>query len=244
MKKRLALLLVAVMGMSSLGQAAYAAEDFGYYGGIISEDTGEQDISELDIITESILPETESEEYGQAGEIPSAAGLVEENPEADVLASDAALQDGLSETDWPDEEIFIAEDGEDADDGGESPDDPGNSAGESFTVEPEKNEIVEDIPTHEASEDLSELLEAAEADETASEADFIYIEQDNGSIQILNYTGTSTNVTMPGEISGKMVESFVSSAFSSNTFIKKVVLPESIAACRRSEQERSRDAGR
>ena len=115
MKKRLALLLVAVMGMSSLGQAAYAAEDFGYYGGIISEDTGEQDISELDIITESILPETESEEYGQAGEIPSAAGLVEENPEADVLASDAALQDGLSETDWPDEEIFIAENGEDAD---------------------------------------------------------------------------------------------------------------------------------
>lgn len=63
----------------------------------------------------------------------------------------------------------------------------------------------------------------------ATYGDFTY-EVTDGKATITGYTGTETNVTVPGEVDGYTVTAIGNSAFSGNNTIRKVVLPETIVS--------------
>lgn len=69
----------------------------------------------------------------------------------------------------------------------------------------DENEISEEEIEETIFEEVTEdaLLYA----DAASGNTFMYIEQDDGTLQILSYTGSSTEVTVPSQIDGKTVSS-------------------------------------
>lgn len=64
--------------------------------------------------------------------------------------------------------------------------------------------------------------------ETLKSGDFEYTVLSDGTLEISNYTGTATEVTVPEKIDGKNVTSIGSSAFSENKSLESVELPESV----------------
>lgn len=65
--------------------------------------------------------------------------------------------------------------------------------------------------------------------EANAEADFIYNELEDGSIEITGYTGEDTTITIPKQIDGKLVTSIGASAYFNNTMIKSIRIMDGVS---------------
>ena len=63
---------------------------------------------------------------------------------------------------------------------------------------------------------------------STSEADFTVSEDANGNVTITGYKGNNSDVVIPSSIGGKTVRYIGDSAFSGNTALKSVIIPEGI----------------
>ena len=70
----------------------------------------------------------------------------------------------------------------------------------------------------------------ASAAETLTYGDFKYVVNDDGTIAIIGYTGTSAAVTLPNQINGAIVTSIGREAFSNCTALKEIELHEGIVS--------------
>ncbi len=58
--------------------------------------------------------------------------------------------------------------------------------------------------------------------------DFAYIVLDNGTVEITEYNGSSSSLKIPSKLAGKKVTVLGYEAFSGNTKVKKVVIPDTV----------------
>lgn len=74
----------------------------------------------------------------------------------------------------------------------------------------------------------STSITASAVGESGVSQSFEYLVLDNGTVQITGYKGSSTTVSIPSTLDGKTVTSISSSAFTLNTTITKVSIPDTV----------------
>ncbi len=82
----------------------------------------------------------------------------------------------------------------------------------------------------ESSVDLSNIASAVmeEGSTEAVTTDYAYIMNDDGTISVSGYTGSDTDLTVPGTIDGYVVTAIADHAFEANPDIKSITLPNGL----------------
>ena len=62
----------------------------------------------------------------------------------------------------------------------------------------------------------------------SDEKSFIYNDIDSGSVAITGYTGTESDIVVPGTLGGKTVKEIKSQAFSNNEKLEKLTIPSTV----------------
>lgn len=107
---------------------------------------------------------------------------------------------------------------------GENQENPGNSGGENETQTGDSQQGGSDYPV------LKEItVEALANYPVAQEGDFLYDISDSGNgVRIHTYVGTNEIVVIPDTIGGKVVEQVANYTFANDSFVKAVVIPETV----------------
>ena len=89
-----------------------------------------------------------------------------------------------------------------------------------------------DDESSESSVDLSNIASAmiTEGTTEALTTDYAYIMNDDGTISVSGYTGSDTDLTVPGLIDGYVVTGIADHAFEANADIKSITLPNGLIA--------------
>ena len=87
-----------------------------------------------------------------------------------------------------------------------------------------------DDESSESSVDLSNIASAmiTEGTTEALTTDYAYIMNDDGTISVSGYTGSDTDLTVPGLIDGYVVTGIADHAFEANADIKSITLPNGL----------------
>lgn len=87
-----------------------------------------------------------------------------------------------------------------------------------------------DDESSESSVDLSNIASAmiTEGTTEALTTDYAYIMNDDGTISVSGYTGSDTDLTVPGLIDGYVVTGIADHAFEANAGIKSITLPNGL----------------
>ena len=96
----------------------------------------------------------------------------------------------------------------------------------SDTLNSENTDNVQTEPVTEPETDPQETSQQVVP--STSEADFTVFEDANGYLTITGYKGSNADVVIPSSIGGKTVRYIGDSAFSGNTSLKSVIIPEGI----------------
>lgn len=98
------------------------------------------------------------------------------------------------------------------------------------------DQVIETMVTIDESVELNQMTNLTEVVEQSSElisaqsevADFTYNVLNGTYCEITGYTGSDTEITIPSEIEGYIVQSIANSAFQDNTTLTTVAFPETV----------------